>query len=261
MKKIITVLLIVSMLFCTVACSGTEKEPQITGTATGLTSKMENALELQKSIFICDVLSVSREDAIVPKYNSGITNYSVYNVNITESINGYAPLGEAFVYCMGTSEEFIERIGLKKGERYILDAEPWVYGDKVIYLLAPVTVSFPRIDAAGRVTLATSDTEAEDCGTLEEYKKEYDNAKTSLETRIQGFYDEKQILSRYVAMFENIKKITDANWYRDFDYEWTASEEFVEKTRAYADKVNNYVKALEQKQTITEQDFELIFKQ
>ena len=120
MKKIITVLLIVSMLFCTVACSGTEKEPQITGTATGLTSKMENALELQKSIFICDVLSVSREDAIVPKYNSGITNYSVYNVNITESINGYAPLGEAFVYCMGTSEEFIERIGLKKGETLAL---------------------------------------------------------------------------------------------------------------------------------------------
>ena len=119
----------------------------------------------------------------------------------------------------------------------------------------------PRIDAAGRVTVAINEKEAEDCGTLEEYKNEYAVAKASLKKRIPEFFETKQVVARYVDMFENITKITDANWYRDFDYEWTASDEFIETTRKHAKKVYEYVKTLEQKSEVTDSDFEQIFKQ
>ena len=257
MKKITALVLAFALIFCTFGCS--EKEPADTNGEAVLTSKVENAIELQKSIFICTVDSVSRTEALIAKYNSSITNYSVYSVNITESLDGYTPTGKATVYCMGTSEEFLLRIGLEQGGRYILDAEPWVYGDEIVYLLAPVTTAFPKIDAADRVTLAESEKDIKDCGSLEQYKKDFEQAKKNVDARIEGFSDIKNVRSRYSETFENVKTVTDEKWIRDYEYEWTPSDEFMEKTKAHCDAVLEYINSLEAKTELTHEDITAIF--
>lgn len=46
----------------------------------------------------------------------------MYTVNITRSIDGYTPTGQAKLYCLGTTDEFVSRMNMKKGETYIIDA-------------------------------------------------------------------------------------------------------------------------------------------
>ena len=188
MKRII--LLITAAVIClsmAAGCSDTNKPADDTQKESAhLVSEMENAIELQKSIFIGEIVSVDAREALIPKYNIDITDYSVYTVNITDSLDGYTPEGEALLYCLGTAGEFANRTGLKKGERYVIDAEPWVYGEQIVYLLSPFTFAYPRIDSVGRVTLEQADGKATDLGTLEEYLKDFEDAKASLDLRIPG---------------------------------------------------------------------------
>lgn len=258
MKRIITALLVLCMLLCLFSCQKSA-EPELTGKYEYLNTKLENDIELQKNAFIGKVLSVSEQNALIPKYNIDITTYTVFTVNVTESLDGYTPLGNVQVYWIGAASEFIKRNSLKKNETYVLFAEPWVYADEIVYLLAPYTNAYARLDKAGRVSIIDDDGKAKDCGTLEEYKQSYFDARVSLEQKIPGFFETKTTLERFISIFENVKKVNDNNWFRDFKYDWTPDNEFITKTRDHTATVYNYLISLKNEQNLTDEHFKKIF--
>lgn len=253
-KKLLSLALAV-LLFCS-GCAGGGQE--IIGSDTTVVSRFENAAELQKNIFIGQILSVSTENALITKYNIDITTYTVYEVNITRSINGFTPLGQAKLYCVGTPDEFISRINMKKGEQYIIDAQPWIYGDEIVYLLSVFTDAYPRIDTAGMVTLAKSDTQALSCGSLSEYLSQYDAAAASLTEREPDFYSPEKTLSRFGVYVEEIyTKNTDRKAYSpDKGYKWLPEDEFIEKTAEKSKALYAEYKELSERGGVTKKDVE-----
>lgn len=226
-------------LFCILAavvllCCGCAKEDgrRVSGEDTKLVSRLENTAELQKSIFVADILSTSVENAVITKYNIDLSKYTVYTVDITKSFDGFTPTGRAKLYCVGTSAEFMSRINLKKGERYIIDAQPWVYGGEIVYLLSVYTTAYPRVDTAQMVTLAQSETEALSCGSLSEYEAQYEAAKAAVEARVPDFFEPQNILSRFGETVSEIKtKNTDPSAYgKERGYEWIPGDEFIAQT-------------------------------
>ena len=261
MKRIISAVLILAVLcICLVSCADKTDISNLTGKYEFLSTKLENTLELQKNVFSAKILSVEEKDALITKYNIDITTYTVFTVEITESFDSVTPLGRATVYWLGGADEFLARVNLVKNETYILDAEPWVYDGGIVYLLPQFNESFPKIDSASRVTLI-EDGENKDCGNLDDYKKSYVDAKKSLEQKQEGFFSNEKILSRYKEMFSVIKEKNDKDWTSGFDYKWTPSDKLIEKTRAYTDKVCNYIDSLSEKETLTAEDFTNIFRQ
>ncbi len=259
MKKILILITVVILTLSMFGCSDSSSKPDATEKDINISSKLENMVELQKNVFIAKVLSVSEKQALIPKYNVDITDYTVYTVDVTESLDGYTPLGEIQLYCVGTGSEFGDRISLKKNESYVIDTEMWIYDSKIIYLLPIFTKAYPRIDAAGRVTIAQSDTKATDCGTLEDYKQSYYDAKMTVESKNQGFFEASKVLERFTEIFRNIKETNDKNWLRDFEYEWIPSDELIEKTRKYSDEIYNKITALSNSADI-ENSLKEIFK-
>ena len=253
MKKKLICLVVIIMLFCT-GCtkSGDQK---IVGTDTGITTRFENALELQKNVFIGRIESVSTENALITKYNLDITSYTVYVVDITQSIDGYTPLGQAKIYCVGTTEYFLSRINMKKGEQYIIEAQPWVYGDEIIYLLSIYTTAYPRIDTAGMVTLAQNEQEALSCGSLEEYLAEYDKARSAVEAKNPDFFAPENILERFGAYVAEIyEKNTAADAYsQDKGYQWLPDSEFIAKTSENSRQLYDRYTELESIEQVTQQ--------
>lgn len=228
-KRIIALLLCMLLLLC--GCKN--KTVEITGEDTKLATRLENMVELQKSLFRAEVTGIETVNAVMTKYNLDISEYTLYTVNIVESYDGYTPTGTAHVYWAGTPTEFVTRVGLKQNETYILDADPWVYGDEVVYLLYPSTVSYPKMDVAGGLTIAVSDTEALSVGTLDSYKREYLDAVNAVDARIAGHSDVKNAVKRYTEIFETVlSKNSDPDFYSnpEFDFEWKPSDDFIAKT-------------------------------
>ena len=60
-------------------------------------------------------------------------------------------------------------------------------------------------------------------------------------------------------MVASIKETNDSNWFREFDYKFVPSDEFIAKTRAYTDKIKVYVDSLAGKE-VSEQDIKQIFQ-
>ena len=261
MKKIFS-LLITAVILITVC--GCEKDYEISKAAlseAGLTSRMENSIELQKNLFTAKIISSAQTDALISKYNLDITKYMVYTVEITESHDGITPLGEATVMCAGTSEEFFSRLSLSKNETYILDAEPWVYDGKIVYLLSVFTTAYPKIDTAGRVTLAQSENNVVDCGTKEQYLSELESTRQAFADKNQGFFENQNTLARLEEIFANINQTNAKQWQRDgFEYDWTPSEQLVADTRDASQKVCDYIETLKQKSDITSADLTAIFE-
>ena len=114
-------------------------------------ARLNSVAELQKNLFVCTVRSVETENAVILKYNIDLSEYTVYTVEVTDSLDGCTPAGVVKLYQVGTRKEYPERTSMKKGERYVVDAEPWVYGEKVVFLLSPFREAFPQLDAAGSV--------------------------------------------------------------------------------------------------------------
>ena len=229
-KRLISLFLTAAVFFCS-GCAGGQGQ-KIVGNDTAITSRLENMVELQKNIFVGEILSVATEDAIITKYNIDLTKYTVYTVNITRSIDGYTPTGQAKLYCLGTTDEFVSRINMKKGETYIIDAQPWIYGDELIYLLPIYTEAYPRVDAAGMVTIAQNENEALSGGTLEEYIGQYDEAKETVLSRLPDFATPKNLLLRVGAYIEEINEKNTAKdaYSADKGYKWQQSEELKQKT-------------------------------
>ena len=95
-KRLISLFLTAAVFFCS-GCAGGQGQ-KIVGNDTAITSRLENMVELQKNIFVGEILSVATEDAIITKYNIDLTKYTVYTVNITRSIDGYTPTGKAVLF-------------------------------------------------------------------------------------------------------------------------------------------------------------------
>lgn len=230
-KRLIVLILTAAVLLCS-GCADSGQGQKIVGEDTAITSRLENTVELQKNLFVGEILSVATEDALITKYNIDLTKYTVYTVNITQSLDGYTPSGQAKLYCLGTTDEFVSRMNMKKGETYIIDAQPWVYGDELIYLLPIYTEAYPRIDAAGMVTIAQNEKEALSGGSLEEYIGQYDKAKAAVLSRIPDFSEPKNLLLRVGDYIEEINEKNNADdaYSADKGYKWQPSEEFKQKT-------------------------------
>ncbi len=243
---------IIAILLCLLLClSGCKKDEtvKITGEDTRLATRLENIVELQKSLFRAEITGVETVNAVMTKYNLDISKYTMYTVNIVESYDGYTPTGPAHVYWAGTPTEFITRVGLKQNETYILDADPWVYGDEVVYLLYPSTVSYPKVDVAGGLTIAVSDTEALSVGSLESYRQEYDDAVKSVDLRIEGHSDIKNAVERYQEIFETVlTKNSDKEFFSrdDLKFDWKPSDDFIAKTINKSQAVYDKAMALDE---------------
>lgn len=144
--KRISALILILLLLCSCAAQNAPSEQGELNDA-----RLGSVAELQKSLFICTVKSVDTKNAVILKYNLDLSEYTVYTVEITDSLDGCTPLRTAKLYQVGTRKEYPERTSMKKGERYAVDAEPWVYGDEVVFLLSPFREAFPQLDAAGFV--------------------------------------------------------------------------------------------------------------
>lgn len=243
-KRIIAILL--CLLLCLCGCKK-DKTVKITGEDTRLATRLENIVELQKSLFRAEITGVETVNAVMTKYNLDISKYTMYTVNIVESYDGYTPTGTAHVYWAGTPTEFITRVGLEQNETYILDADPWVYGDEVVYLLYPSTVSYPRVDVAGGLTIAVNDTEALSVGSLESYKQEYDDAVKSIDERIEGHSDIKNAAKRYQEIFKTVlDKNSDNSFFEreDLEFEWKPSADFITKSIVRSQAVYDKAMAL-----------------
>lgn len=113
-KRLIGLILTAAVLLCS-GCADSGQGQKIVGEDTAITSRLENTVELQKNLFVGEILSVATEDALITKYNIDLTKYTVYTVNITQSLDGYTPSGQAKLYCLGTTDEFVSRMNMKKG--------------------------------------------------------------------------------------------------------------------------------------------------
>lgn len=264
MKKILSVLCIVVIMLSGAGCdkSSSDSNKEISGTDTGLTSRLENSIELQKNLFVGKVTSVHTENALIAKYNIDITEYTVYNVTVTHSLDGITPLGDVKVYCVGTVNEFPNRIGMSKNETYFIDAQPWVYGDEIIYLLSIYTVAYPRVDIANNVTLETEDGKLLDCGTFDEYVSTYNTAYSNVSSRIEGFSDLKATADRILSIIEEIKtKNTNVDFYHDSEmgFDWTPTDEFINTTADNSEKLYNEAKRVADLETVTKEDLTALF--
>ena len=234
MKKLIVSILIVLML---ASCTKSNQNSDIKADLNSITAKIENSIELQQSMFVGTVKSVATEKALITKYNIDITEYTVYTVEVTESIDGITPLGEISVYCVGTSKEFSSRNSLDKNESYVLIADPWVYGDRIIYLLSAYEQSYPKIDTAGMVTLEQNGV-LYDCGNRQEFLKLYYDAKQRKSETNTAFYFVSSIANRYVEIFTAVNyKNSDTTIYENEMYEWTPDAEFIKLTADTSAKV------------------------
>ncbi len=258
MKRIIGLVLILMLLLT--GCSKQHSAGTVTGKDTEVTTRLENAIELQKNVFVGKINAIDTKDAVITKYNLDISTYTVYTVDVIQSLDGYTPLGEIKAYCVGTSEEIVTRIGMKKGDTYIIDAQPWVLGDEVIYLLSVYTVAYPRIDIAGMVTLETADGQLLSSGSLEDYVKSYDASKTAVGQRIENFADTKNTLQRVSDIFEEIyTKNSKTDFYTSMDFKYTPSDEFIKQTADNSKKIYDECLRLLQSETVTDTDIAKIY--
>ena len=213
-------------------CSSSENI-KITGKDDNVIPRLENIIELQKSLFIAQINNVSKVDAVFTKYNVDISTYTVFDVTITESFDGYTPTGNAKVYWLGTDTEFPARLSVKKNENYILDCDMWVFGNEVVYLLSPYTESYPRVDIANAVTIATSETQALDVCSLDEYRDEYKKSFNNVCARIEGFDTIEATAKRFCDIFSEMnEKNSDTAFYSDSElsFEYKPSDEHIQQT-------------------------------
>lgn len=254
MKRVLVTVICICLLLC--GCDSTDNV-KITGEDTKLATRLENIVELQKSLFRATVTGIETVNAVMTKYNLDISEYTLYTVDIVESYDGYTPLGTAHVYWAGTPDEFITRVGLEENETYILDADPWVYGDEVVYLLYPSTVSYPKVDIAGGLTIAVTADEALSVGTLETYKTEYDAAVAAVDSRLEGHSDIARAAERYADIFKTVlEKNSNREFYTKMDFDWVPDDAHITasivKSQAVYDKAQALVGAEVTKQQITE---------
>ncbi len=229
-RRFFALILCLVMIF---VCGCTKTDIEITGKDEKVIPKIENIIELQKSLFLAKINSVQEVDAVFTKYNVDISTYTLFDVTITESFDGYTPLGNAKVYWLGTDTEFPARLSIKKNESYILDCEVWVYGDEVVYLLSPYTESYPRVDIANAVTIATSETQALDVCSLDEYRDEYKKSYDNVCTRIEGFDALESTAKRFYDIFSVMnEKNSNTAFYSDSElkFEYKPSDDHIQKT-------------------------------
>ncbi len=260
-KRILAFILCIAI----VCCSGCKKQ---TVTITGgedikLDSRLENIVELQKSLFIATIDSVQTVDAVFTKYNVDISKYTLYNVTIEHSFDGYTPTGKAKVYVLGTQTEFGSRIEMSKNEKYIFDAEPWVYGDSVVYLLSPFTVSYPKIDISNGITVALSDSQAVSAGTVDTYTDLYNDAVLAVDNRIPQFSDIKNAAVRYADMFYQInEKNSQTDFYSggEHQFDWIPSDEHIQKTMQKSKQLCDMAALLTTADTLTKEKITQLLK-
>lgn len=210
-----------------------QTDVKITGKDEKVIPKIENIIELQKSLFLATINNVQTVDAVFTKYNVDISKYTLFDVTITESFDGFTPTGDAKVYWLGTDTEFPARLSIKKNESYILDCEVWVYGDEVVYLLSPYTESYPKVDIANAVTIATSETQALDVCSLDEYREQYKNAYKNVCARIEGFDSDEATVKRFYDIFSAMnEKNGNTAFYSDGElkFEYKPSDDHIQKT-------------------------------
>lgn len=224
MKRFVCLICLLSVLLC--ACRAAERD---TKAQTPLSdARLENIAALQKNLFTARVLAIETQDALLLKYNLDITRYTVYTVEITESVDRCTPCRRAKLYQVGTKDEFPTRVSMAQGETYLVDAEPWVYGNDVVFLLSPYADSFLRVDITGFLESGES---------VDSVAERYTAAWE------KGAADASAICERYVEIFDNIAQINgDLALYDDSDrnYAWKPSQEFRRQTadasRLLADK-------------------------
>jgi len=252
LKRITAILLCFVMLLCC-GCSKTDAEVEITGTDTKVLPKIENIIELQKSLFVAEINGVSEVDAVFTKYNVDISTYTMFDVTITESIDGYTPTGAAKVYWLGTDTEFNTRLDIKKNEKYILDCDTWVYGDEVVYLLSPYTDSYPKVDIAESVTIAISETQALDVCTLAEYRDEYKKSYANVCARIEDFDTLQSTAKRFYDIFSVMNdKNSNTAFYKsdDLKFEYLPSDEHINATAKKTAELFEIAKNIQSKEDI-----------
>ncbi len=261
LKKITaTVLCILTLLCC--GCSK-KQQIEITGTDSKVFTKIENVIELQKSLFVAQVDNVSTVNAVFTKYNVDISKYTLFDVTITESIDGITPTGKAKVYWLGTDTEFNTRLDIEKNNKYIFDCDIWVYGDEVVYLLSPYSDTFPKVDIANSVTIATSNTEALDVCTLDEYREEYKKSFDNVCSRIEGFDTYTGYADRFYEIISLMnEKNSNTDFYKseDFKFEYVPDDEHIQKTAQKTAELFNLVKQLKDQQNGQKQQFSELYK-
>ncbi len=262
-KKITATVLCLILLLCCGCSKSQSTDVKITGTDTKVIPKIENIIELQKSVFVAEINGVSKTDAVFTKYNIDISTYTLFDVTITESIDGITPTGKAKVYWLGTDTEFNTRLSIKKNDKYIFDCEVWVFGDEVVYLLSPYTDSYPKVDIANAVTIATSETEALAVCTLDEYKTEYKNAFDNVCERIEDFGSAKSTASRYYDIFSQMnEKNSNTEFYKnkDLNFEFVPSDEHIQQTAKKTAELFALSETLKNSDTVTLEQISQLFK-
>lgn len=248
------------MSLCLFGCNKKAQQVKITGEDTKVISRLENIIELQKSLFRAKVKKVETVDCVISKYDFDLSKYIKLSVDIVECYDEYTPTGNAELYWAGTESEFAARIVPSEKETYIFDAEPWVYGDKIVYLLYPGTASYPRVDSADGITIAVTSTEALSVGTLATYREEYDKAKASLEKRIPDFFEPKNVALRYEAQFKEVlTKNSDKAKYTERGYKWVPDDAFINTTVARSQTAYDIAKSLV-KDGVTKDEIKLLLK-
>lgn len=253
LKRITAIVLCFVLLFCCGCSKEEQPNVEITGTDTKVLPKLENIIELQKSLFVAEIKGVSTVDAVFTKYNVDISKYTRFDVTVTESFDGFTPTGEATVYWLGTDTEFNTRLDVAKNEKYIFDCDMWVYGDEVVYLLSPYTDSYPKVDIADSVTIAISNTEALDVCTLQEYRDEYNKSYQNVCTRIEGFDTLESTAKRFYDIFEVMnEKNSNISFYKneEMNFAYVPGDEHIQKTAQKTTELFEIAKNIQSKEDI-----------
>lgn len=237
MKRAVAIILCLLLILS--GCAKNDTKVKITGTDTKLLTKIESMVELQKNVFLGTILDVKQQDAVLTKYNVDISTYTVYTVDIKESFDRFTPQKTIKLYWLGTDEQFNTRLLMQKNESYIFDAEPWVYGDEIIYVLSPYTVSYPQVDVSNNITIKVDEKSALAVCSLDEYRQSYIDAQNKIEKQDPDFFTAKKITNRFLEMFTVIyNKNSNRNFYSQKDrvFDWVPSDELVDKTIATSQK-------------------------
>jgi lipoprotein len=217
-----------------------------------LIKSIPSMLQTDKRIFTAQVTAVKDETALINFYNIDINDYTVYEVEVVDDISGFMPDTPVKLYSIGSSEQF-DRIKLKKGETYLFNATPWVYGEQIIYLLPTYDTSYAKLDTASRLVY-TDDSGTYDMCSYQEFLDLYQNQLTTfLETNNEYFLPE-NILKRHIDEANEILSInsnTDIFYDASREYEWIPSKDFSNQTIEKSKELLDSLKALENAGTVT----------
>lgn len=231
LKRIISLFILLLLVISISACNKQTELKEGEKELDTLIKSLPSMLESDKRIFTAKIISAKDEKALINFYNIDINDYTVYEVEVLDDISGLMPDKPVYLYSIGKSEQF-NRKTLKKGEIYLLNVSPWVYGDQIIYLLPTYSTSYPKLDTANRLVY-TDDNESYDMCSYQEFIDLYHEQRNTFAKSHPDYFCPENILDRHITQADEILQTnSNTDIYNDPDreYEWIPSEDFIKQT-------------------------------